>query len=95
MPLPIYGPPDNGSIGGSLPVPPSTVAVIDVQVGSGSPQVGHVLVTAAGVGLGNVNNTSDANKPVSTATQAVLDTHSSQIAILQAGGGGTSEPLLD
>jgi len=31
-------------------------------------------VTAAQVGLGNVNNTSDANKPVSTAQQAALDT---------------------
>lgn len=30
-------------------------------------------VTAAQVGLGNVNNTSDANKPVSTATQSALD----------------------
>jgi hypothetical protein len=30
-------------------------------------------VTASMVGLGNVNNTSDANKPVSTATQAALD----------------------
>lgn len=30
-------------------------------------------VTAAQVGLGNVDNTSDANKPVSTATQSALD----------------------
>lgn len=30
-------------------------------------------VTASHVGLGNVNNTSDANKPVSTATQTALD----------------------
>ncbi|UMB60824.1 hypothetical protein MHL31_01095 [Lutibacter sp. A80] len=30
-------------------------------------------VTKAQVGLGNVNNTSDANKPVSTATQTALD----------------------
>ena len=30
-------------------------------------------VTAAHVGLGNVDNTSDANKPVSTATQTALD----------------------
>lgn len=30
-------------------------------------------VTKAQVGLGNVNNTSDANKPVSTATQSALD----------------------
>ena len=33
-------------------------------------------VTKAQVGLGNVNNTSDANKPISTATQAALDTKS-------------------
>ena len=30
-------------------------------------------ITAAMVGLGNVNNTSDANKPISTATQAALN----------------------
>ena len=30
-------------------------------------------VTKAQVGLGNVDNTSDANKPISTATQAALD----------------------
>lgn len=30
-------------------------------------------VTAAQVGLGNVNNTSDANKPISNATQTALD----------------------
>lgn len=33
-----------------------------------------VASTATDVGLGNVDNTSDANKPVSTATQAALDT---------------------
>lgn len=32
-----------------------------------------VGITAASVGLGNVNNTSDANKPVSTAQQAALN----------------------
>lgn len=31
------------------------------------------LTTAAQVGLGNVNNTSDANKPISTATQTALN----------------------
>ena len=31
------------------------------------------VVTLAGMGLGNVNNTSDANKPVSTATQTALN----------------------
>ena len=32
-------------------------------------------VTKTQVGLGNVDNTSDANKPVSIATQAALDTN--------------------
>lgn len=33
----------------------------------------NVTVTATDVGLGNVDNTSDANKPISTAQQAALD----------------------
>lgn len=36
-------------------------------------KTGAVTVTSADVGLGNVNNTSDANKPISTAAQAALD----------------------
>lgn len=34
---------------------------------------GIVVITKSSVGLSNVNNTSDANKPVSTATQTALD----------------------
>ena len=34
---------------------------------------GNVNITPENIGLGNVNNTSDASKPVSTATQAALD----------------------
>lgn len=34
---------------------------------------GNITVTKANVGLGNVDNTSDANKPVSTAQQTALD----------------------
>lgn len=46
--------------------------------------------TKANVGLGNVDNTSDVNKPVSTATQTALDakaalTHSHALADLPAG----------
>ena len=37
-------------------------------------QTGVVTLTKADIGLGNVDNTSDANKPVSTAVQAELDT---------------------
>ena len=40
-------------------------------------------VTAAQVGLGNVNNTSDANKPVSTATQIALNSKANTTAIPQ------------
>jgi hypothetical protein len=46
-------------------------AVAPVQSVNG--QTGAVTLTKADVGLGNVDNTSDANKPISTATQAALD----------------------
>lgn len=36
-------------------------------------RTGNVNITAANIGLGNVNNTSDANKPISTATQTALN----------------------
>lgn len=42
-------------------------------------RTGNVNLTAANIGLGNVNNTSDLNKPVSTATQAALDSQQGQI----------------
>lgn len=37
-------------------------------------------VTASQVGLGNVNNTSDADKPISTATQSALDNKVDKVA---------------
>lgn len=39
------------------------------------------LATAASVGLGNVSNTSDANKPISTAAQAALDLKAAASAV--------------
>ena len=39
---------------------------------------GNVSVTSSDVGLGNCNNTSDANKPISTATQTALDAKASK-----------------
>lgn len=36
-------------------------------------QTGVVVLTKSSIGLGNVNNTSDLNKPISTATQNALD----------------------
>lgn len=43
------------------------------QVTSVNGQQGAVVLTKTSVGLANVDNTSDANKPVSTATQTALD----------------------
>lgn len=44
-----------------------------VSVSSVNGQTGVVTITASSVGLGNVNNTSDINKPISSATQSALD----------------------
>jgi hypothetical protein len=40
---------------------------------------GNIDLVKADVGLGNVDNTSDANKPVSTATQTALDTKTNKL----------------
>ena len=52
--------------------------IIDSKVNNTRTVNGHALsgdvtVTASNVGLGNVDNTSDVNKPVSTAQQSALD----------------------
>ena len=50
-------------------------------------RTGNVNLTPANIGLGNVNNTSDANKPISTATKAALDKQQAQVnaALKQTG----------
>ena len=45
--------------------------------------------TAADIGLGNVDNTSDADKPISTATKAALDNKVNTSVLGQAGGVAT------
>lgn len=47
-------------------VPPAPVTSVNSKTGA-------VVISATDIGLGNANNTSDANKPISTATQAALD----------------------
>jgi hypothetical protein len=42
-------------------------------VNSVNGQVGDVVLTKSNLGLGNVDNTSDVNKPISSATQTALD----------------------
>lgn len=53
-------------------------ADLDVHVGNTS---NPHATTAAQVGLGNVDNTSDLNKPISTATQTALDLKANQSAL--------------
>jgi hypothetical protein len=42
---------------------------------------GNIDLAKGDVGLGNVDNTSDANKPVSTATQTALDTKTNKLIV--------------
>lgn len=46
---------------------------VDTVNGVGPDGGGNVVLTKANIGLSNVDNTSDANKPISTATQTALD----------------------
>ena len=52
-------------------------------------------VTAAQVGLGNVNNTADASKPVSNATQSALDTKLDRILKYTSKGADFTLSLVD
>jgi hypothetical protein len=55
---------------------------------------GAVTLTKTDVGLANVDNTSDANKPISTATQTALNGLDSRVTTLEgSSGGGTSTPV--
>lgn len=51
-------------------------------VASVNGRIGAVSLTAADVGLTNVNDTSDIDKPISTATQTALDTKLDKLVVL-------------
>jgi hypothetical protein len=53
-----------------------------------------VSLVKADVGLGNVDNTSDANKPVSTATQTALDAKASLGGDLAGTGSTAASPVI-
>ena len=60
----------NGALQNAMSKASSSVQSVNTK----SPDVaGAVNITSADLGLENVNNTSDANKPISTATQIALD----------------------
>lgn len=54
-------------------VPASQLPATSGAVSSVASRTGDVVLTKSDVGLGNVDNTSDANKPVSSAAQTALD----------------------
>lgn len=91
MTLPIYGPPDTGDIGGLPPQVQTPFPVTSVQGPAGPPKTGAVTITLADLGIPNVNNTADANKPVSTpqasaiaAVQSGVDAHTAHLLVLDA-----------
>ena len=52
---------------------------------------GDIVLTKSSIGLGNVDNTSDANKPISTATQTALDKKQDTISDLATIRSGASK----
>ena len=54
---------------------------------------GNVNLTKANIGLGNVDNTSDANKPVSTATQTALNGKQDTLTFDDAPTAGSNNPV--
>lgn len=58
-------------------------------------RTGDVVITADDVGLGNVNNTSDADKPISTAQQAALDGKVDKVAGMGLSSNDFTDPLRD
>jgi hypothetical protein len=58
-------------------------------------QTSVAAITAEQVGLGNVNNTSDTDKPISTATQSALDTLTSAVAAVPAAFVATATVWVD
>lgn len=56
-------------------------------VNSVNGKTGTVVLTKSDIGLGNVNNTSDVNKPISTATQNALNNKADESITITAGTG--------
>lgn len=77
-----------GSITGTLSSQTDLQTALNGKLGTTGNGSGLTNLTKAQVGLGNADNTSDANKPISTATQAALD--GKQASGSYATGSGTA-----
>lgn len=84
-----YSKPAAGIPASDLSSPVQTALTNIAPVSSVNSQTGAVVLNAASVGLGNVDNTSDANKPVSTAVQTALNTKASDSAVVHTTGNET------
>lgn len=62
---------------------------------NGKPLSGNITLAKSDVGLGNVDNTSDANKPVSTAQQVALDTKADKTNVLEKTNTTAFTPTAD
>lgn len=69
---------------------PGTITGSSTNSVSAEGHTHQISITKADVGLSNVDNTSDANKPISTATQAALD---GKINVTEKGAAGGVVPL--
>jgi hypothetical protein len=69
--------------------PPGQDATGNTLVSSVAGRIGDVVVTKSDVGLGNVDNTSDASKPVSTAQAAAIAAKATDTAVVHNTGAET------
>lgn len=73
--------PGSGTIQDALIGIDNALGSVSGAVSSVNGQTGDVVLTKSDVGLSNTDNTSDANKPVSSATQAALDLKANTLAL--------------
>jgi hypothetical protein len=64
---------ENIAVDNTNPAYPVISASVESAVNSVNGETGDVIIDKTDIGLSNVDNTSDLNKPISTATQAALD----------------------
>jgi len=77
------------SLDGTGKVPTSQLPTTSSPVTSVATKTGDVLLVKADVGLGNVDNTSDANKPVSSATLTALNAKATDTSVVHNSGAET------
>jgi hypothetical protein len=71
---------DGSATWNTLPQPAASALVGTVAIGKGGTGATNMVDARSNLGLGNVNNTTDAAKPVSTATQSALDLKVDKVA---------------